>query len=271
MAGNQPGPDHDRLTGAYRQAGYTIKDTPGFQGADAAALWVAHDGQPIAVITVLGTTMRPGVLLRNVNQLSRHARIHIVTPSQRKASRVRETLQNPVQRRTDCGVQCYVHPARFDLAGTHLAVSEPHVWIAATDEQSPPNGTVLSVPVSFATPDENETAREDLAVSTSEKRPGYESTVTELKPTETPPETSNLVRTPVITDQREGDSSVVLTDFSTGTLTAYNPARDSALDPRQQEQTPPQVLGDAPWELSPPPALPVTRLHLVAQSNWEDK
>lgn len=271
MTDDQPGPNRRTLTEAYRQAGYTIEDAPRSQGADAAALWVAHDEQPIAVIKCLRNPTKPGALLRKVDQLSRHARIHLVAGSRRIASRVREYLQDPVRRRADCGVECYRHPAQFVLDGTRLAVSEPHVWIATTDDQSPPDGTVLSVPVTLATPSGGETERANLTAGTSKKRPGYESAITEMNPTQTPSEISSLVREPVITDQSRGDYGVVIAVLSEGALTEYDPARNRVLNPLRHDKTPPGVLADGPWELAAPPMSAVTQVHLVARSEWESK
>ncbi|MXR19106.1 hypothetical protein [Halobacterium bonnevillei] len=271
MTDNQAGPNHRSLSAAYRQAGYTITDAPGFQRADAATLWVARDDQPIAVVASLRNPTKPGVLLRNVDQLSRHARIHLVTGSPGIASRVRELLRNPVRRRTDCGVECFLHPAQFVLDGSRLAVSEPHVWIATTDEQSPPDGTVLSATLRLANASESETEPSNPAARSIKKRPGYESTVTELESTETLPESSYLVRKPVITDQPGDGHGVVVAVLSDSGLTADNPARNRAPESLGQETKPPRVLGDEPWAMSAPPALAVTRLHLVAQREWEDR
>jgi hypothetical protein len=269
MTDNQPGPDHYTLSAAYQQAGYTIEDPPDFQGADAAALWVARDEQLIAVLTCRRAAMKPGVLLTRVNHLSQHARIHIVTDSRGRANQVQDFLRNPVRRRTDCGVQCYHHSVRFVLDGARLAVSEPYVWIATSGEQPPPDGTVLSVPATLATPFGDEAKRANQAANAIKKQPAYESTVTELESTETPGETSQSVRTPVITDQADANHGVVVAIRGESGLTVYNPERESAFDPLQHEKTPQRVLGDAPWEMSAPPALAVTRLHLIPKSEWE--
>lgn len=269
MIDDQSGPRHRTLTAAYRQAGYTIEDPPDFQRADATALWVTRDEQPIAVITCLSKGRKPGVLLTNVDHLSGHARIHIVTRSRGRANQIQDLLRNPVQTRTDCGVQCYHHLARFVLDGTQLVVSEPHVWIATSGDQSRPDGTVLSVPATLATPFRDEAERAKLAATDVKKHPTYESMITELESTKTLPATSYSVPTPVITDRAGATHSVIVAVLAENGLTAYTPERDSASDPLQHEKTPQRVLGDDPWEMSAPPALAVTRLHLVPQSEWE--
>lgn len=269
MTDDQPGPRHRTLSAAYRQAGYTIEDPPDVQGADAAALWVTRDEQLIAVIMCPPKVRKPGVLLSKVDHLSGHARIHIVARSRGRANQVQDCLRNPVQRRTDRGVQCYHHSTRFLLGSTRLVVSEPHVWIATSEDQSSPDGTVLSVPAALATPFGDEADRTELAANDVKKHPAYESMVTELESTETPAETTHPVRRPVITDRSDATHGVVVAVFAESGLTAYNPERDCASDPLQHEKTPQRVLGDDPWEVSAPPALAVTRLHLVPESEWE--
>jgi len=146
MTDDQPGPQRRTLTAAYRQAGYTIENPPDFDGADAPSLWVTRDAPPIAIITCPPEDLQPDVLLTKADHHSRHTRIHIVTRSRGRASRVQAHLRNPVQTRTDCGVQHFHRLPWFVLDGTRRATSEPYIWLVTSGNQSLFDRTVLSAP-----------------------------------------------------------------------------------------------------------------------------
>lgn len=253
MTDNQRSPSHRTLTAVYRQAGYTIEDVPSVDGANTAAMWVSRDGQRSAVVACLHNCTKPGTILRQASFLSQHAPVHVVAESQATANQLQDHLQNPVRRRTDRGRELYLQSHRFTLGDTTLVTAEPHMWIATSDDQSPPDGAVLSL-----TPSGDETDPTQFGATNITKRSEYDSEVTELTATDTPVETSQIVRTPVVPKATEFNH-----DISVITLTPSTSALTSA------QSTSAHTLGEETKIEITPPTRTGTRIHLVSRHGWD--
>ncbi|OYR56606.1 hypothetical protein [Halorubrum halodurans] len=282
--------NHDRRTNrveaAYRAAGYTI-DGDRTDQHGPVDLRVSRAGQQIAVLINASNVIKPGVVLKTVDQLTAlEEPAHIVTTSARRAARLRALLECPAVLWTAAGTECYTQPAPFTPDGNERTCTEPCVWVAITDEQPAPVEPILSVELSPAseqeadagdrlpvrdsnepeTQFENDIIETDATQSerwnsTIEKGPRYDAWITEHDGRCPPAERSSLLRTAFVPQcsSYEGHTKVMLLD-SELTLKENRPANIGL----EQARSPPVPAA----QKNSPNSRPFTTVHLIPRTDW---
>ena len=276
----------NRVEAAYRAAGYTI-DGDRTDQRGPVDLRVSRAGQQIAVLINASNVIKPGVVLKTVDQLTApEETVHIVTTSAQHAARLRALLKHPVATWTAAGAACYTQPAPFTPDGSERTCSEPCVWVATTDEQPAPVEPILSVelpPASEQEADagdrppvrdsnEPETQLEDDIIgtgvtqserwnSTTETGPRYDAWITEHDGRCPPAERPSLLRTAFVPQSRsyEEHTKVMILD-SDLRLKENRPANIELEQARSPAVTAAQ--------LDTPNSRPFTTVHLIPRTDW---
>ena len=276
----------NRVEAAYRAAGYTI-DGDRTDQRGPVDLRVSRAGQQIAVLINASNVIKPGVVLKTVDQLTApEETVHIVTTSAQHAARLRALLKHPVATWTAAGAACYTQPAPFTPDGSERTCNGPCEWVSTTDEQTEPVEPILSVelpPASEQEADagdrppvrdsnEPETQLEDDIIgtgvtqserwnSTTETGPRYDAWITEHDGRCPPAERPSLLRTAFVpkSPSYEEHTKVMILD-SDLTLKENRPANIELEQARSPAVTAAQ--------LDTPNSRPFTTVHLIPRTDW---
>jgi len=276
----------NRVEAAYRAAGYTI-DGDRTDQRGPVDLRVSRAGQQIAVLINASNVIKPGVVLKTVDQLTAPEEpVHIVTTSARRAARLRTLLECPAVLWTAAGAECYTQTAPFTPDGNERTCTEPCVWVATTEEQLAPVEPILSVELSPASEqeadvghrppvrdsNEPETQFENDIIemgatqserwnSTIEKGPRYDAWITEHDGRCPPAERSSLLRTAFVPQcsSYEEHTTVMILD---GELTL----KENRLTKIGLEQTRSPAVTTA--QKNTPNSRPFTTVHLIPRTDW---
>lgn len=283
--------NHHRLTNrvetAYRAAGYTIEATDRVDQRGPVDLRVSRTGRQIAVLVTASDVIKPGVVLKTVDQLTAPAEpVHIVTTSAHHAARLRSLLERPVVTWTAAGAECYSQPAPFAPDGNQRTCTEPCVWVTTSEEQPAPAEPILSVELppthareddlgdrpQMGDTDERETQSENdtisMGVTQSElwsgpikTGPRYDAWITEHDGRCPPADRPSLLRTAFVPQYSsyEEHTKVMLLN-SDLTLEEDRPAKIGLERTRSPTVTAAQ--------LDTPNSRPFTAVHLIPRTDW---
>ena len=277
----------NRVETAYQAAGYTTGATDQVDQRGPVDLRVSRTGRQIVVLVTASDVIKPGVVLKKVDQLTSPAEpVHIVTTSAHHAARLRSLLERPVVTWTAAGAECYTQPAPFTPDGTERTCTEPCVWVATGDGQPAPVEPILSVelPPTHAREDdlgdrpqvrdtddgktqsENDTigtgvTQSELWNGAIETGPRYDAWITEHDGRCPPTDRPSLLRTAFVPQcSSYGEHTKVLVLDGDLTLKEDRPAKIGLERTRSPAVTAAQ--------LDAPNSRPFTAVHLIPRTDW---